>query len=163
LPTASQLKDLGEPQADAARLPGYNGSFLVIRQLEQDVSGFDDYCAQEGERLKDAFPEIPVTADMKDFIAAKMIGRWQDGSSMTRHPYISESGLRERHGKDPRFWIDNDFVHGVEDPQGLKCPFGAHIRRTNPRDSLSPGSSDLWAEAISPMIRKTIRASCSCV
>ena len=37
---------------------------------------------------------------------------------------------------------DNDFLFGVEDPQGLRCPYGAHVRRVNPRDSLSPGSQD---------------------
>lgn len=34
---------------------------------------------------------------------------------------------------------DNDFRHGTEDPQGLNCPIGAHIRRSNPRDSFRPG------------------------
>jgi deferrochelatase/peroxidase EfeB len=37
---------------------------------------------------------------------------------------------------------DNDFLYGVEDPQAIRCPFGAHIRRANPRDSLMPGSMD---------------------
>ncbi len=37
---------------------------------------------------------------------------------------------------------DNDFLFGEDDPSGLKCPFGAHIRRANPRDSLNPGSSE---------------------
>jgi deferrochelatase/peroxidase EfeB len=37
---------------------------------------------------------------------------------------------------------DNDFLFGTEDPEALRCPFGAHIRRANPRDSLDPGSQD---------------------
>ncbi len=36
----------------------------------------------------------------------------------------------------------NFFLDGVEDPLGERCPLGAHIRRTNPRDSLAPGSKD---------------------
>jgi deferrochelatase/peroxidase EfeB len=37
---------------------------------------------------------------------------------------------------------DNDFLFGAEDPEALRCPFGAHIRRANPRDSFDPGSND---------------------
>ena len=28
---------------------------------------------------------------------------------------------------------------GRDDPRGLQCPLGAHVRRANPRDSLQPG------------------------
>jgi len=35
---------------------------------------------------------------------------------------------------------DNDFLFGAEDPQALRCPFGAHIRRANPRESFTRGS-----------------------
>ena len=31
---------------------------------------------------------------------------------------------------------DNDYSFGAEDPQGHRCPFGSHVRRSNPRDSL---------------------------
>jgi hypothetical protein len=37
---------------------------------------------------------------------------------------------------------DNDFLFGTEDPQGLRCPLGAHIRRANPRESFHPGSDE---------------------
>ena len=33
---------------------------------------------------------------------------------------------------------DNDFLYHHDDSEGLACPVGAHIRRTNPRDSLGP-------------------------
>jgi hypothetical protein len=37
---------------------------------------------------------------------------------------------------------DNDFLFGAEDPEALRCPLGAHIRRANPRDSFDPGSNE---------------------
>jgi deferrochelatase/peroxidase EfeB len=37
---------------------------------------------------------------------------------------------------------DNDFLFGTEDPDAIRCPFGSHIRRSNPRDSLDPGSDE---------------------
>ena len=40
----------------------------------------------------------------------------------------------------PPFEPDNDFLFGAEDPQGLRCPYGAHVRRANPRESFDPGS-----------------------
>ena len=40
------------------------------------------------------------------------------------------------------FEPDNDFLFGTEDPQGLRCPLGAHIRRANPRESFEPGSHE---------------------
>ncbi len=33
---------------------------------------------------------------------------------------------------------DNSFAFGRDDPQGLRCPLGAHARRANPRDSFDP-------------------------
>jgi hypothetical protein len=43
---------------------------------------------------------------------------------------------------DQSYRTDNDFLFGTEDPEALRCPFGSHIRRANPRDSLDPGSQD---------------------
>jgi Dyp-type peroxidase family len=97
---------------------GRNGSFLVVRQFEQHVDRFKGYCLAAAEERND--PEITPR-----WIAAKMVGRWPDGTSLVRNP-------DGRPGRTP----DNDFTFGAEDPQGLRCPLGAHVRRSNPRDSL---------------------------
>ncbi|MEG3166524.1 hypothetical protein U1701_18290 [Sphingomonas sp. PB2P19] len=152
------------------RLIGLNGSFLVIRQLEQDSESFSRYCERQAGLFAQSFP-TPAVCDA-EFIGAKMIGRWKDGSSLVRNPYMSASRLktvyatsdagasmRERaRPADPlataiesgdrapaslrQVEPDNDFLFGTEDPQGLRCPYGAHVRRANPRDSLSPGSME---------------------
>lgn len=102
---------------------GRNGSFMVIRQLQQHVDAFHDFCAIAARQLQgETGEEEAVTPE---WIGAKMVGRWQDGSSLVRNPYAKP-------GKP----ADNDFLFGSEDPQGIKCPLGAHIRRANPRDSL---------------------------
>jgi len=113
-----------EPRrADAPRDLGRNGSYLVIRQLEQDARGFRKHVEQQADRLRQDFPSAPITAEL---VAAKMVGRWQDGSSLVRHPFA------------PANKPDNEFLYGLEDPQGVRCPYGAHVRRAFPRDSLSP-------------------------
>lgn len=101
---------------------GRNGSFLVVRQFEQHVETFESYCAFAAQEQSRAHADPTITPD---WIAAKMMGRWRDGSSLVRNP-------EGRPGRP----ADNAFSYGVEDPQGLRCPFGAHIRRSNPRDSL---------------------------
>ncbi|KWV48066.1 hypothetical protein AS026_12190 [Rhizobium altiplani] len=67
-----------------------------------------------------------------------MVGRWKDGSSLVRYPH----GPATRKQDGEAFRPDNDFLPGAEDPLGERCPLGAHIRRSNPRDSLAPASKD---------------------
>lgn len=124
LPVAAAGPDEGDPGPGLPRDFGRNGSFLVVRHLAQDVDGFHGYCSQaatalrEGGAMPDATPQ---------WVGAKMMGRWQNGTSLVRHPHApGEDG-----GKP-----DNDFRFGPEDPQGLHCPLGSHVRRSNPRDSL---------------------------
>lgn len=159
----------GRNVVDAPREIGRNGSFLVIRQLEQDTDAFGAYCRQQAEALQRrlGYP-YQIT---EEFIAAKLIGRWRNGSSLVRNPYNAYSPEANRPtrrsptqaagagipppasspataaGEDAadaedRETQDNDYLFGTEDPQGLRCPFGAHVRRANPRDSFTPGSQD---------------------
>ena len=43
-------------------------------------------------------------------------------------------------GRAPR--PATDVLPGAEDPDGLRGPYGAHVRRANPRDSLDPAADD---------------------
>ncbi len=84
-----------------------NGTFFVLRRIEQNVAAFQDWLAAEEARVGMPQPEL----------AARLMGRRYDGE-----PLVSpgDGGL-------------NDFRF-AQDPDGAQCPFGAHIRRTNPRD-----------------------------
>jgi Dyp-type peroxidase family len=99
-----------------------NGSYLVIRKLEQHVEAFREFLERQSKFLQ----QVPAGVDRRDFLAAKMMGRWQDGSSLIRNP--------DGPGEKP----DNDFGY-AGDLTGAACPLGAHIRRANPRDSLGFG------------------------
>ena len=159
LPLLDAPHDFGRTVVEAPRQVGFNGSYLVIRELEQDVDAFHAYCAAEATRLAGRLrAPYEVTPE---FVGAKLVGRWQDGASLARHPYAPPKDERhpqkeqarpttapiaaqpiERAPKSPRFHSDNDFLFGTEDPEALRCPFGAHIRRSNPRDSFDPGSKE---------------------
>jgi Dyp-type peroxidase family len=62
------------------------------------------------------------------WLAAKMVGRWPGGAPLTLAPERDDPALRDA----------DDFLYATHDPEGLRCPFGAHIRRTNPRDQIRP-------------------------
>ena len=94
LPLVSGTVDFSRTVVENQRDIGFNGSFLVIRELEQDVDGFWDYCGREAARLADRLPQPYVINN--EFIAAKLIGRWTDGSSLMRHPYESQTIERKR-------------------------------------------------------------------
>ncbi|KQV01506.1 cytochrome [Mesorhizobium sp. Root102] len=113
-----QIPGLPPPRRDFGR----NGTFLVMRQFEQHVDTFNDYCKAAAIQ---AASETDNPAITPRWVAAKMLGRWPDGTSLVRNP----------DGRPGRS-ADNDFAFGVEDPQGHRCPLGAHVRRSNPRDSL---------------------------
>jgi deferrochelatase/peroxidase EfeB len=116
--------------ATAPRDLGRNGSFLVVRQLRQDTTGFNDWLDASvinAARTHAALGQKPFGA-MRTAIAAKLVGRWYDGSPLPLHPAAP--------GRGP----GANFTYGATDPSGLVCPFGAHMRRANPRDTLDPGS-----------------------
>jgi Dyp-type peroxidase family len=109
----------GSPQHDLGR----NGSYLVFRQLRQDVAGFRS-TLDALTRRPDGSPDPEARARL----AAKMVGRWPSGASLVMAPDADEPAAAQL----------NEFGYHHEDPEGLRCPLGSHVRRANPRDSLDP-------------------------
>jgi Dyp-type peroxidase family len=100
---------------------GHSGSYLVFRQLAQDVSGFRRWVAEtaaDGRGVDDPSTDPGL-------LAAKLVGRWPNGAPLALGPkgdHEAPAGA-------------NDFGYHQHDQQGLGCPLGAHVRRANPRDS----------------------------
>ena len=86
-----------------------DGTFLVIRKLRQDVPALNSFLGANAALL-------PV-----DQLKAKMMGRTPDGDP------LANSG-------NP---LSNSFDY-EQDKDGARCPFQAHIRRTNPRTVNKP-------------------------
>jgi Dyp-type peroxidase family len=105
---------------------GKNGSYLVFRQLKQDVGLFWKY-------MHDAtcFPDGKCNATEMIKLASKMTGRWPSGAPLVTCPDKD----------DPAFKDTDNFAYRESDSGALKCPVSSHIRRTNPRDSLEGTSS----------------------
>jgi hypothetical protein len=89
-----------------------DGSFLVVRKLEQDSAAFGAFLAAHKNGK-----------DSQDAVLAALTGRDAQGKT-----------LAAPHGSaDP----GNDFSYD-DDPHGKGCPLHAHMRRTNPRTSATP-------------------------
>ena len=144
LPAMSELPigrfpDFGASElATAPRDFGRNGSYLVLRELAQDVEGFDAFAQAKADELAqgsfaDLYKIVGQVPD-KDWVKAKLVGRWASGRPLVGNPVNLPStpdSLAAEH--------ENDFSFAEDDPQGRACPFGSHIRRANPRDSKQPG------------------------
>jgi Dyp-type peroxidase family len=119
---------IDETQAAAANTPplrdlGRNGTYLVFRQLAQHVSDFWLFL-DEATRRPDGQEDRAAAVRM----ASKFMGRWPNGAPLVKSPDADDPALSD----------DNDFGYYDRDPHGFACPVGAHIRRSNPRDSLGP-------------------------
>ena len=129
---------------------GRNGSFFVVRQLEQNVDAFNKSlkAAAAELELKGVMPPGLSGSCQMRFVAAKLVGRWQNGSSIVRNHTSPGPGK------------DNDFGFAKEDPVGLACPLGAHIRRANPRDSLDPETKNTLSITNSHRLLRVGRPYC---
>jgi Dyp-type peroxidase family len=96
---------------------GENGTFVVLRQLDQNVQAFWDFWRGQGRDEQEAV-----------WLASKALGRWPNGMPIDGTASMPEPAFDQAMALAP-FQFNAD-------PRGRKCPFGAHVRRANPRDGL---------------------------
>jgi hypothetical protein len=95
-----------------------DGSFAGLAWIYQDVARFNKFLEVEGPRV-----EPYCGYDAKEYLAAKLMGRWRDGSPLAKFPFVPPPA--------PDF--DNSFGY-ADDPLGLNTPLASHIRLTFSRD-----------------------------
>ena len=93
---------------------GRNGTYVVFRKLHTRVAAWRQYLHQNA-----------ADAAEEEWLGAKIVGRWPSGAPLSSLPDKDDPEL----GADPN--RNNAFMFG-DDPQGLKCPAGSHVRRMNP-------------------------------
>jgi Dyp-type peroxidase family len=98
-----------------------NGTYMVFRKLYQDVAAFRRYLATAAKSLYGSDDQYH-----QDLVAAKIMGRWRSGCPLDLSPDRDDPVI----AADPH--RRNNFTYAGDD-QGLRCPIGAHLRRSNPR------------------------------
>lgn len=115
---------------------GHNGTFNAFRVLKQDVVAFEEYLDQAASDLL-AHPHVgellPPGAEAKigqvmsvegrhgalrEIVAANLCGRWRDGTPLALSADAPDPDVNRAN-----FDYDRE----------SRCPYGAHIRRCNPR------------------------------
>jgi Dyp-type peroxidase family len=106
------------PPAPAPPRPAWmkNGSFQVFRRLRQLVPEFHKFLLDQALVLG----MDPV------LLGARVVGRWQSGAPLALTPAQDDTTL----AADPQ---QNNNFDLADDQAQRRCPFGAHIRKTNPR------------------------------
>jgi deferrochelatase/peroxidase EfeB len=115
---------LAAEDAPEKRDLGRNGTYLVMRDLRQDVRSFWQFVYRQTGA-------DPAEAEK---LAAAFVGRTRAGDPLVPIQKQAIPGI----GSRPDQIRQNQFTFD-QDPAGTSCPFGAHVRRANPRNADYPG------------------------
>jgi Dyp-type peroxidase family len=115
---------------------GRNGTYLVMRQLRQDVRGFWQFSSRQ------ASGDFAAA----DKLAAAFVGRTRGGDPLVPLREQAILGI----GPQPDQVRLNQFTFD-QDPAGVRCPFGAHVRRSNPRNTDYPGRPSRLARLLADL------------
>ena len=116
-----------------------NGSFMVFRRLKQLVPEFSKYILDQAENIQLNDPAGTSQMDPV-LLGARLVGRWKSGAPLALTPSQDDTTL----GADPNQNNNFDFS---DDPDQRRCPFSAHIRKSNPRADFDPTKPEASQEA----------------
>ncbi|KIM91350.1 hypothetical protein PILCRDRAFT_57880 [Piloderma croceum F 1598] len=104
-----------------------DGSFLAFRQLKQLVPEFNKFLADN------PIPDPGLTPEQgSELLGARLVGRWKSGAPIDRDPTADNPA----DAADPN--KVNDFDYSDDLTAQTRCPFSAHLRKTNPRNGTIP-------------------------
>ncbi len=131
--------------AEASNFPKWavRGSYLVVRRLHQDVLAFWTFATKAANRMG-----IDTTK-----LASMLVGRWPSGAPLMREPVADNPALGADEFANNHFLFDDDtrssnlkpipgypgdtFPPAIADFLATVCPHFAHIRKVNPRESVT--------------------------
>jgi deferrochelatase/peroxidase EfeB len=117
------------PLAEGFRDFGRYGSYLVARELKQDVAAFWRSMRENAEHIRARDPKN--SADVTDqWLAERVVGRDTAGHLLCPVGKKLPPNIYDQ--------PENDFGFFDRDQHGKGCPLGSHVRRGNPRDGLAP-------------------------
>ncbi|AUD03711.1 Dyp-type peroxidase [Spirosoma pollinicola] len=149
-------------EEDPGGTPGQSfGSYLVFRKLEQHVRDFKqaEQVLATALGLGDGIVNPKEKNDAREVAGAMIIGRFENGMPVTLSS--ADDKLNAHH--DPAIPVSGKFVGKLNnftyesDQDGARCPFHAHIRKSNPRGETTqfPGET-IEKEQLHTMARRGI-------
>ncbi len=106
---------------------GLDGSYMVVRELKQDVVAFWESMRAAAKAIREADPEGSAHVTTT-WLAERVVGRDTHGNLLCPAGTLPVD--------------DNGFGFWDRDRHGAGCPLGSHVRRANPRDGLAPTAAD---------------------
>jgi hypothetical protein len=116
---------------------------MALSWVYQDVAGFNRFLADNAKDVSATIaPGLPPDK-AEELLAAKMMGRWRDGTPVMLSPNQENPPLAVQ-----------DFLYGA-DPAGKLCPVASHIRIVNGRDQpLDSGHSLMFPAGFPRVLRR---------
>lgn len=156
-PKAKEFFEPGKDRLNDLKLVprwAQDGSYLVFRRLRQDVGRFHQFL-NDVAKTHETDPGL---------VGARLVGRWASGAPAVTAKMEDDADLADDDCRNNNFEFDEDKkgdssdeaeetrpqpsdCQNVEepaiDPSGLGCPFAGHIRKSYPRNDMSPQIQEL--------------------
>jgi deferrochelatase/peroxidase EfeB len=119
-----------DPVSIAAASFAADGCYNAFRILYQNVAAFNTLLAEQANQWATNLGLSQKEA--QEWFAAKLMGRWRNGSPLMLSPDGPDPCTQE--GENFGYIEQNDSSPFQDMNSGVKCPFSAHTRVANPRN-----------------------------